>query len=112
MLIIVVILIERSEEGSARMTTNRSFYVYMLMSDTGTVYVGVTNDLDRRVAEHRAGKGSAFTTKYNIHRLVYRMEFDAIVDAIALEKRIKGWIRAKKIDLIRSANPTFRDLAE
>jgi predicted GIY-YIG superfamily endonuclease len=75
------------------------------------MYVGVTNDLERRLSEHRAGIGGAFTERYRTHTLVYFEEFQRIEDAIAHEKRIKGWSRAKKNALVEQSNPTWADLA-
>jgi putative endonuclease len=75
----------------------------------GVLYVGVTNDLERRVTEHREGKGSAFCRKYNVHILVYSDVFQEVTDAIAAEKRIKKWRRAWKEKLIEEQNPEWRD---
>jgi putative endonuclease len=88
--------------------------VYLLTNRYRTVlYVGVTSDLGRRVAEHIAGvHPSSFTRRYNVDRLVY---FELTVDirtAIAREKQIKGWVRRKKVALIEDANPGWRDLGE
>jgi putative endonuclease len=74
------------------------------------LYTGVTNDLQRRVLEHRAGKGSKFTNKYNVHKLVYFELTDDINSAIFREKQIKAGSRQKKIDLVGSLNPEWRDL--
>jgi predicted GIY-YIG superfamily endonuclease len=75
------------------------------------MYVGVTNDLERRVNEHRCGLGGEFTKRYQVHTLVYFEEFQRIDDAIASEKRIKGWSRAKKNALVERLNPSWMDLA-
>ena len=77
-----------------------------------TIYVGVTNDLERRVAEHKAGSIPGFTQKYNCKKLVFFESFSDIEQAIAREKQIKGWVRVKKDALIDSANPERKDLAE
>ena len=74
------------------------------------IYTGVTNDLKRRVQEHKDEKGISFTKKYNINMLVYYESFGSIYDAIAAEKRIKAGSRAKKIELIESINPYWKDL--
>ena len=88
-------------------------WVYILTNDRRTVlYTGVTNDLERRLTEHRDGPGAPFARRYNAHRLVWTEQFVRADDAIAMEKRIKGWRRAKKIALIESANPEWRDLSE
>ena len=76
-----------------------------------TLYTGVTNELKKRVADHFAGIGSDFTSRYHFDRLVHFETFDYIVDAIAREKQIKGLTRAKKIALIKTHNPTWRDLS-
>ena len=89
------------------------FYIYLLANNHNTVlYVGVTNDIVRRVDEHRAGEVKGFTSKYNVHTLVYYEVSDLILDAIAREKQIKKGSRAKKIALIVKDNPTWRDLWE
>ena len=90
----------------------RSFYVYILASRIGgTLYIGVTNDLIRRIREHREGNGGEFTSKYQTHRLVYYEHFQYVLNAIAREKELKHWTRAQKIALIESANPTWEDLS-
>ena len=88
----------------------RRFWVYVLANPGRTLYVGVTNDLATRLAEHRAGVGSALTARYRIDRLVYYEEADDPLAAIAREKRIKGWSRAKKLALVGSLNPGWLDL--
>jgi putative endonuclease len=85
--------------------------VYILTNKPrGVLYVGVTNDLERRVHEHRLGKGSAFCRKYNLHRLVYADTFGDVNEAIATEKRIKKWRRAWKEQLIEAVNPGWAEL--
>jgi putative endonuclease len=94
------------------MTGARSYYVYLLTNRPGgTLYCGVTNDLARRVIEHRTGRGVAFTARYNLRRLVWFEVHDDIEQAILREKRIKNWRRAWKDQLIFASNPTWRDLA-
>jgi putative endonuclease len=88
----------------------RRYWVYILTNRSGTLYVGVTNDLERRMAEHREGTVSGFTSRYRIHRLLYCEEYGYIEDAIAREKQIKRWRREKKLALIASENPEWRDL--
>ena len=89
----------------------RQYYVYILTNKYNTVlYTGVTNDLHRRVLEHRSGEGSKFTRRYNITKLVYFETTDDIQSAIAREKQIKAGSRQKKIDLIDSLNPEWKDL--
>jgi putative endonuclease len=89
--------------------TRRQFYLYIMSNRSMTLYTGVTNDLTRRIIEHKAGE-SSFTSRYHFDRLVYFEEFDLIVDAITREKQIKGMTRAKKIALIKAVNPTWSDL--
>jgi putative endonuclease len=88
----------------------RTYYVYIMASRSRVLYVGVTNDLVRRTNEHKRGLGG-FTSRYRITRLVYFEEFADIRDAIAREKKIKGWVRVKKTRLIDSRNPTWEDLS-
>jgi len=87
-------------------------FVYILAGKSGVLYTGVTNQLTRRVIQHRQKMVEGFTKTYNVTRLVYCEKFGDIRAAIAREKQIKGWLRAKKIALIDSTNPTWRDLAE
>jgi putative endonuclease len=86
--------------------------IYIMSSRSRALYVGVTNDLARRVNEHKQGLAGGFTSKYCITRLVYFEEFSDIRNAIAREKEIKGWKRSRKIRLIESRNPTWEDLSE
>ena len=88
----------------------RTFYVYIMASRSRVLYVGVTNDPARRVNEHRS-LVSGFTSRYRITRLVYFEEFTDILDAIAREKELKGWVRRRKVRLIDSSNPTWEDLS-
>jgi len=90
---------------------SRTYWVYILASRTRMLYAGVTNDLKRRMIEHRQSRVPGFTARYNIHRLVYCEAFADIRDAITREKEIKGWRREKKLWLIQRRNPTWEDLA-
>jgi putative endonuclease len=90
----------------------RSYYVYIMANVARTLYAGVTNNLERRVWEHKVGDGGYFTSKYKLHRLVYCDETGDVEAAIQREKQIKGWSRERKIALIESMNPTWQDLAE
>jgi putative endonuclease len=92
--------------------TNRSYYVYILASWRRVLYVGVTNNLERRVWEHKQKTMPGFTSKYNVHRLVYYEETADIKSAIAREKQIKSWRRAKKVELIEDMNPAWEDLSD
>ena len=88
----------------------RNYYVYILASRSRTLYVGVTNDLERRLAQHRTGVGSRFTRKYSVQRLVHIECVSNPRDAIAREKQIKRWSRAKKVALVEASNPQWADL--
>ncbi len=93
------------------MSRERSYWVYVLASKIGgTLYIGVTNDLIRRVYEHKEGLADGFTKKYAIHCLVYFEQHSDIEAAIRREKRLKKWNRAWKIRLIEEANPRWIDL--
>jgi len=83
-----------------------------MSSNSGTLYIGVTNDLERRVSEHKLEIIPGFTKKYGCKKLVYYENFSNINDAIAREKYLKGLKRIKKEDLIRSINPKWKDLSE
>jgi putative endonuclease len=87
-------------------------YVYIATNRSKTLYIGVTNDLERRMDEHKRKVGSAFAAKYNITRLVYYEQFADIRDAIEWEKQLKKWRREKKIWLIERENPEWEDLSE
>jgi putative endonuclease len=91
----------------------RSYYVYLLTNvKRNVMYVGVTNNLENRVAQHRAGEGGAFTRRYRVNTLVYAEEYQYIEDAIAREKEIKSWRRSKKDALVTSLNPAWADLLD
>ncbi len=87
------------------------FYVYILASRSRTLYIGFTNNIFVRVAQHRKKWIGSFTTQYNIDRLVYYEHFQYVNNAIAREKELKNWLRERKIELIESSNPTWQDLA-
>jgi putative endonuclease len=87
-------------------------FVYILASKSGVLYTGVTSHLDRRLVQHRQKIVPGFTERYRVTRLVHYERFGDIRAAIAREKEIKGWLRAKKIALIESTNPAWKDLAE
>jgi putative endonuclease len=78
----------------------------------GTLYVGVTNNLSRRVWQHREGEASGFTAKYGVHRLVWYTHLPTALEAIAFEKKLKRWRREWKLELIEKANPKWLDLYE
>jgi len=89
----------------------RQYFVYIMTNRSRTLYTGVTNDLERRVDEHRSKLVPGFTSKYNITQLVYWEEYKDVRDAIAREKEIKGSLRSKKIALIESMNPRWDELS-
>jgi putative endonuclease len=90
-----------------------SYYVYLTTTKNNTaIYTGVTNDLKRRIAEHKSKNMAGFTKKYNVDKLVFYEVYDEIIEAIKREKQIKGGSRQKKIDLICRMNKNWQDLAE
>jgi putative endonuclease len=91
----------------------KQFFVYIMTNKTNTVlYTGVTNNLPRRVYEHKEKIGSKFTARYNVNKLVYYEVFQDAYSAIAREKQIKAGSRKKKLDLINGMNPDWRDLSD
>jgi putative endonuclease len=90
----------------------QQYYVYIMASISGTLYVGVTNSARTRSTQHKAGNGSEFTRKYKVDRLVYYERFQYVNNAIARETQVKAWRRSKKVALIESLNPDWRDLSE
>jgi putative endonuclease len=94
------------------MSTSRQYYVYMMTNCSRTIYTGVTNDLTRRVYEHKNKLTQGFTKKYNVDILVYYETTNDVSTAIAREKQIKGWLRSKKVELIESVNPNWKDLSK
>ena len=94
------------------MVRNRVYCVYILANQSGMLYTGVTSDLARRMLEHKEKRLPGHSSKYNIRRLVYWEEFGEVEMAIAREKQIKRWRRGKKVALVESVNPGWRDLAE
>ena len=88
----------------------RSYFVYILSSRFKTLYVGITNDLERRVAQHRERRSGTYSARYRIDRLVYFEVYDSPTTAIGREKELKGWRREKKVRLIEVMNPEWQDL--
>ena len=87
--------------------------MYILTNRTNKVlYTGITSNIERRLLEHKNHLIAGFTSKYNIRKLVFLETFSSSIDAIAAEKKIKGWIRSKKIALIETTNPAWKDLSE
>ena len=89
---------------------SRSYWIYIIASQTRVLYVGVTNDLVRRIDSHRRGEFSGFSRKYRVRRLVYYELAPSAQAAIAREKQLKGWRRSKKVALIEGSNRTWADL--
>jgi len=89
----------------------RTFYTYIMASKTRVLYIGMTNDLFRRVWEHKRHLLKGFTKRFNVTRLVWYDETDDVTAAIELEKGLKGWLRKKKVALIEENNPNWLDLA-
>ncbi len=93
------------------MRSPKTYFVHIRSNRSKTLYTGVTNSLIRRVREHKIGTGSLFAAKYKLDRLVYFERFEDVHNAIEREKEVKGWLRSKKIALIVSVNPEWRDLS-
>ncbi|HYL58808.1 MAG TPA: GIY-YIG nuclease family protein [Candidatus Acidoferrales bacterium] len=95
----------------SRTSSSKHYYVYIMSSASRTLYTGVTNDLERRVNEHKRGEVSGFARRYRVDRLVYFQETDDVGAAIAAEKQIKSLLRPRKLALIEEENPSWRDLS-
>jgi len=91
---------------------DHEYFVYIVSSNSGTLYIGITNSIYRRSLEHKRGEIEGFASKHGCDRLVYYEGFDDVHKAIGREKQLKGWTRAKKIALIESRNWRWEDLAE
>lgn len=90
---------------------DKTYFIYIMTNQYDRVlYTGVTNDLYRRALEHRGGRGSRFTSKYRVNKLVYYEVYESVLDAIEREKQIKGGPRQKKVDLINEMNSEWLDL--
>jgi putative endonuclease len=89
----------------------KRYYVYIMASRSLTLYTGVTGSIYRRALQHKAGEIEGFTKKYHVNRLVYYETFKYVNAAIAREKQIKAWTRAKRLALIKTMNPAWQDLA-
>lgn len=94
------------------LTMDYKFWVYIMSSRSGTLYIGMTNDIDKRVEDHKLKLIEGFSSKYNCTRLVYYESFDDVRNAIDREKQLKGWRRSKKVALIESIHPKWQDLSE
>ena len=105
--------VETFEMSSMSMRHKGIYYVYLLASQgNGTVYVGMTNDLIRRVYEHKNNLIEGFTKKYSVHLLVYYEQYHEVQNALVREKQLKKWNRKWKLDLIEKDNPNWTDLYE
>lgn len=93
------------------MRSRKTYFVYIMTNRSKTLYTGITNNLIRRVKEYKLGIGSIFASKYKLDRLVYFERFEDVHNAIEREKEIKGWLRIRKIALIVSVNPAWKDLS-
>jgi putative endonuclease len=93
------------------MRQERQYYVYILGSYSGTLYIGVTGNLRRRIWQHRQHAIEGFTAKYDVTRLLYFETYNEVSNAIGREKQLKGWRRTKKIALIEKRNPKWEDLS-
>ncbi len=94
------------------MRTRRSYCVYIVGSISGTLYIGMTGNLNKRAFEHKFHRVDGFTDKYDVERLLYWESYDDVHKAIGREKQLKGWLREKKIALIVSMNPQWLDLSK
>lgn len=89
-----------------------AYYVYIATNSLSTVlYVGVTNDLERRISEHKHKLVPGFTSRYNVNKLVYFEDANDVREAIAREKQLKGWRRSRKVELVETMNREWRDLS-
>ena len=94
------------------MPRDHEYWVYIVASASGTLYVGMTNDLGIRVRQHKAGEIEGFSKRYHCDRLVYYESYDLVHRALGREKQLKGWKRSRKIALIESKNPRWQELSE
>jgi putative endonuclease len=92
--------------------STKKYWVYIVASRSGTLYIGMTNNLYVRVQQHKSGEIEGFSSQYKCNRLAYWESFDDVLKAINREKQLKGWRREKKIALIETMNPRWEDLAE
>ncbi|MBK6765296.1 MAG: GIY-YIG nuclease family protein [bacterium] len=94
------------------MISDRRYSVYIIAGDSGVTYTGMTNNLTRRVYEHKMKQIEGFTRKYNLTKLVFYEHYATATSAIAREKQLKGWSRKRKVELIEATNPSWADLAK
>lgn len=88
-----------------------TYCVYIMASESGVIYIGVTNDLERGILEHKTGAVPGFSARYNLKKVVYFEVFADVRAAIGREKQLKGWLRKRKVALIESVNPKWNDLS-
>lgn len=88
----------------------KSYYVYVLTNKSGTLYIGITSNLIKRLWEHKNKVVKGFTEKYNINKLIYYEVYQDVYQAVLREKQLKNWNRSKKLSLIRGTNPKFEEL--
>ncbi len=88
----------------------KKFYIYILTNDSGTLYIGITSNLIKRLWEHKGKVVKGFTEKYNIYKLIYVETYENVENAILREKQLKNWNRRKKLELIRKTNPKFEEI--
>ena len=101
----------QNDTAPRRADRMKTYAVYILASSSGVLYIGVTNDLESRVLQHKNKAHPGFTARYNVNKLVYFEFFSHVSAAIAREKQLKGWLRKRKIALIESTNPHWNDLS-
>ncbi|MGA7733542.1 MAG: GIY-YIG nuclease family protein [Chloroflexia bacterium] len=89
----------------------KEYWVYIMANENRTIYVGMTNNLEKRVYQHKEGSVEGFTSRYKLTKLVYYASTNDVREAIAREKQIKGWTRIKKVTLIEEMNPYWEDLS-
>jgi len=90
---------------------NKNYFIYFLTNKSNTLYIGVTNNLQKRIFQHKNKLIKGFTSQYNLSKLIYFEQYKDINDAIKREKELKGLLRKKKMKLIKSKNPNFEDLS-
>jgi len=90
----------------------KSYFVYIMSNISKMLYTCVTNDIETRAFQHKSKLITGFTQRYNLHKLVYFERFGDVREAIRREKQLKGWLRSRKVALIESVNPSWKDLAE
>jgi putative endonuclease len=111
-LAIFFLVVIPSKARDLQLSSERRYFVYILASRSLNLYTGITDNICRRTLEHKSGSIEGFTKRYNINRLVYYEPSKYVNNAIAREKQIKAWTRAKRLALIKTLNPTWQDLAE